>query len=63
LMNHLGILNFGLLIVLVLALCRFFDDRIPFVWRGFFFLATGISFFAANYFLLKKRKKTITREV
>lgn len=58
-LNHLGILNFGLLLILILALCRFFDERIPFVWRGIFFLATGISFFAANYFLLNKRKKTI----
>ncbi len=61
--NHLGILNFGLLLILILTLCRFFDDHIPFVWRGFFFLATGISFFAANYLLLKKRKKTISETI
>jgi len=61
--NHLGILNFGLLLILILALCRFFDDRIPFVWRGFIFLVTGISFFVANYVLLKKRKKTIAQKL
>jgi uncharacterized membrane protein len=61
--NHLGILNFGLLLVLILALCRFFDDRIPFVWRGIFFLATGFAFFAANYLLLRKRKKTIPQKL
>jgi hypothetical protein len=54
--NHLGILNFGLLIIAALALFRFFDDSIPFIWRGLFFVATGIGFFVANYLLLKKRK-------
>lgn len=57
--NHLGIVNFGLTIIAALALCRFFDDRIPFIWRGIFFLATGISFFAANYLLLRRRKQLI----
>jgi hypothetical protein len=56
--NHLGVLNFGLAIIGLLALCRFFDDQISFVWRGFFFLATGIAFFAGNYIVLKKRKIT-----
>lgn len=54
--DHLGILNFGLLIIAVLALCRFFDNDIPFIWRGLFFLATGAGFFAGNYWLVKKRK-------
>lgn len=57
--NHLGIVNFGLTIIAALALCRFFDDRIPFIWRGIFFLATGIAFFAANYLLLRRRKQLI----
>ncbi len=55
--NHLGILNFGLLIILTLAILRFFDDSIPFVWRGLFFLVTGASFFIANYWMLRKRKQ------
>jgi len=55
--NHLGIVNFGLIIIAALAMCRFFDDRIPFIWRGIFFLATGVAFFAANYLLLRKRKQ------
>lgn len=54
--DHLGILNFGLLIVASLALLRFFDDSMGFFWRGLFFVATGIGFFLANYFLLKRRK-------
>jgi len=54
--NHLGVLNFGLTIIAILALCRFFDDQIPFVWRGIFFLSTGAGFFTGNYLLVKKRK-------
>lgn len=54
--DHLGILNFGLLIIASLAVLRFFDESIPFVWRGLFFVATGVGFFLANYFLLKKRR-------
>lgn len=60
LQNHLGILNFGLLIIAILALLRFFDESIPFIWRGIFFVAAGAGFFVANYLLLKKRK-TLTQ--
>jgi uncharacterized membrane protein len=56
LQNHLGILNFGLLIIALLATFRFFDNSIPFVWRGIFFVAAGVGFFAANYLLLKRRR-------
>jgi uncharacterized membrane protein len=56
LQNHLGILNFGLLIIALLATFRFFDDSIPFVWRGIFFVAAGVGFFATNYLLLKRRR-------
>lgn len=56
LQDHLGILNFGLLIIATLAVLRFFDDDIPFIWRGFFFLITGTGFFATNYMMIKKRK-------
>jgi hypothetical protein len=54
--NHLGILNFGLLIVTALILCRFFDADISFVARGIMFVLVGAGFFAGNYFLIKKRK-------
>jgi uncharacterized membrane protein len=54
--NHFGVLNFGLIILGILALCRFFDYSIPFVWRGVFFLLTGIAFFVLNYMLLNRRK-------
>jgi hypothetical protein len=59
--SHLGILNFGLMIVTVLALFRFFDDSIPFVWRGIIFLLTGIGIFAANIIIIK-RKKVLTEK-
>jgi len=53
--NSMGVLNFGLLIILALAICRFFDDEIPFLWRGFFFVLAGAGFFIANYLMFKKR--------
>jgi len=55
--NHFGILNYGLLIILILVICRFFDQGISFVLRGAMFIGTGILFFIANYKLLQKRKK------
>ena len=54
--DHLGILNFGLLIIASLALLRFFDDSIPFIWRGLFFVLTGVGFFVGNYLLIRKRR-------
>ena len=54
--NHLGELNFGLCILTVLIICRFFDTNIPFIVRGLLFLIIGFGFFGANYYMLKKRK-------
>jgi len=54
--DHLGILNYGLLIIMVLAICRFFDTDLSFIIRGFLFVSVGIGFFATNYWMLKKRK-------
>jgi len=54
--NHLGILNYGLLIITALVLCRFFDTDLSFVWRGLLFVAVGIGFFITNYQMLQKRK-------
>ena len=61
LQDHLGILNFGLLIIATLAVLRFFDNDIPFIWRGLLFLITGAGFFAANYIMIKKRKAVTTK--
>jgi len=54
--DHLGILNYGLLIITALVVCRFFDSQISFVIRGLLFVLVGIGFFTANYLMLKKRK-------
>jgi len=54
--DHLGVLNFGLLIIMVLAVCRFFDTDLSFIIRGLLFVSVGIGFFATNYWMLKKRK-------
>lgn len=56
-MDHLGILNLGLLIITILVVCRFFDKDLSFVLRGLMFLSVGAGFFATNYIMLKKRNK------
>ena len=53
--NHLGILNYGLLIITSLIICRFFDIDLSFVLRGFMFITVGVGFFIANYWMLKRR--------
>lgn len=55
-LNHLGVLNYGLLIITALVLCRFFDTDISFIIRGLMFIGVGVAFFVANNRLLKKRK-------
>ena len=55
--DHLGILNFGLLIIAALVVSRFFDDELSFVVRGLLFLAVGCGFFYGNYSILRKRRK------
>ena len=57
--NHLGILNYGLLIITALITCRFFDTDFSFVVRGLLFIGIGIGFFAANYYMIQKRKKQV----
>jgi uncharacterized membrane protein len=54
--DHLGILNFGLLVITVLIICRFFDTDLTFVVRGVLFVTVGIGFFLTNNWMLKKRK-------
>jgi hypothetical protein len=55
--DHLGILNFGLLVITALIICRFFDTNLSFILRGLLFICVGAGFFAANYWMLQKRKK------
>lgn len=54
--DHLGILNYGLAIIMALVVCRFFDTDLSFIIRGVLFVSVGIGFFVANYWMLKKRK-------
>lgn len=55
-LDHLGILNYGLLIITALVICRFFDSNISFVIRGLLFVSVGVGFYATNYWMLKKRR-------
>lgn len=55
-LDHLIILNYGLLIITALIICRFFDTDLSFVLRGLLFVGVGLGFFYANYSMLKKRK-------
>ncbi len=54
--DHLGILNYGLLIITALVICRFFDSDLNFIIRGVLFISVGVGFFTTNYWMLKKRK-------
>jgi uncharacterized membrane protein len=54
--GHLGMLNYGLLLVAALITCRFFDTDLSFVFRGFLFVLVGLGFFFTNYWMLQKRK-------
>lgn len=57
--DHLGILNFGLIVIASLVVARFFDANLSFVIRGLLFLLVGTGFFVANYRLIKRRKEQI----
>ena len=58
--NHLGILNYGLLITTLWIMVRFLNFDVTFIVRGLILVGLGISFFLANYYLLKKRKKYVS---
>ncbi|MFD1614901.1 DUF2157 domain-containing protein [Gelatiniphilus marinus] len=53
---HFGILNYGLLIITALVVCRFFDTNMSFVIRGILFVSVGVGFFLTNYLMLKRQK-------
>jgi uncharacterized membrane protein len=59
--DHLGVLNYGLLIISALIICRFFDTDISFIVKGILFVALGISFFYTNYLIIKKRNKDVKK--
>lgn len=55
--ESLGLLNYGLLTIAALIACRFFDTELSFVLRGLLFIGLGVAFFAANYWLIQKKKQ------
>lgn len=59
LQNRLSVLNYGLLILAALIICRFFDTNLSFIIRGLLFVAVGAGFFAANYWMIRKRKNQV----
>ena len=54
--NQLLTINFGLLIISVLILSRFFESDLSYLLRGIIFAVVGLAFFMTNYLLTKKRK-------
>ena len=54
--DHFGILNYGLLITALWIIVRFLDFDVSFFVRGIISVLLGVSFFVANYYLLKQRK-------
>lgn len=55
--ESLASLNFGLLIISILILCRFFDTEMSYLIRGLVFAFLGIGFFVTNYFMIRKFNK------
>ncbi|HST30165.1 MAG TPA: DUF2157 domain-containing protein [Chthoniobacterales bacterium] len=51
--------NFGLLLLAVLALSRFFDSELSFVTRGLGFIVVGAGFLVANILMFKKRRTVV----
>lgn len=59
---HFGILNYGLLIITALIVCRFFDTDMSYVIRGLLFVSVGIGFFLTNYVILKRKKSVVNEK-
>lgn len=50
------LLNFGMILISALIICRFFDSSGSFVIKGLLFVAVGVGFFLTNYILIQKKK-------
>lgn len=59
--DHLGVLNYGLLIISALIICRFFDTSIDFIVKGLLFVLLGVGFFLTNFLIIKKRNKNVKK--
>jgi uncharacterized membrane protein len=57
--DSLGRMNYGLMILTLLIICRFFDTNLSFVLRGLLFVLVGLGFFAMNYWMIRKRKQQL----
>jgi uncharacterized membrane protein len=55
--DHFGIVNYGLLILTIQIICRFFDTDIHAVMKGLLFVLVGFGFFFTNYRMVKNRNK------
>ena len=55
--DNLTILNFGLVILALQILFRFFELDVSFVFRGLCFVVIGLIFFGINYHMLRKTKQ------
>lgn len=58
--THFTVLNFGLIILTTLIVCRFFDTNIAFYIKGLIFLFLGLGFFITNYIMFKKKNNSIS---
>ena len=54
--SNLTIANFALGLIGLVMFCRFFDLKMSLTVKGILFIVIGISFFFANYLILKNRK-------
>lgn len=55
--NSLGKTNYGLAVISVLVICRFFDTDLSFITRGLIFIGLGAAFFASNTRIIKRKKE------
>ncbi|MHA7058644.1 DUF2157 domain-containing protein [Aquimarina sp. M1] len=56
---NFGVLNYGLLVVSILIICRFFDTDMSFVIHGLLFITIGLGFFLTNYIMLRRQQKMV----
>ena len=54
--GRLGRVNYGMIIIAILVICRFFDVDISFVTRGLVFIMLGAGFLTVNAVILRRRR-------
>ncbi len=57
--DDLRTMNYGMLIISALIICRFLDSDLDFVIRGIGFIMLGAGFFATNFWMMKRKKKDL----